>query len=57
MYECIVGYAPFYAEDSVSTCKRIVHWRSNLSFPPEVRLSGSSLSKFQWAEIRPLVLP
>ena len=41
MYECIVGYAPFYAEDSVSTCKRIVHWRTNLSFPPEVRLSAN----------------
>ena len=27
MYECLVGYAPFYADDSVSTCKRIVRWR------------------------------
>jgi serine/threonine kinase 38 len=42
MFECLVGYAPFYAEDSVSTCRKIVHWQTSLQFPPESRdkLSG-----------------
>ena len=24
MYECLVGYPPFYAEDSLSTCKKVL---------------------------------
>jgi serine/threonine kinase 38 len=39
MYECLVGYPPFYAEDPMSTCRKIVNWRKTLVFPDEARLS------------------
>ncbi|KAK9862025.1 hypothetical protein WJX84_009695, partial [Apatococcus fuscideae] len=38
MYEMLVGYPPFYSDDPVSTCRKIVNWRQCLRFPPEVRL-------------------
>ncbi len=39
MYEMMIGYPPFYSEDPMSTCKKIVNWRSTLRFPPEVYTS------------------
>jgi serine/threonine kinase 38 len=39
MYECLVGYPPFYAEDPMSTCRKIVNWKKTLIFPPEANLS------------------
>lgn len=39
MYEMLVGYPPFYSEDPMTTCKKIVHWRHYLKFPQEARLS------------------
>ncbi len=30
MYECLVGYTPFYADDPVSTCRKILRWRQCL---------------------------
>ncbi|KAK7284130.1 hypothetical protein RJT34_18870 [Clitoria ternatea] len=39
MYEMLVGYPPFYSDDPMSTCRKIVNWRSHLKFPEEVRLS------------------
>jgi len=39
MYEMLVGYPPFYSEDPLTTCKKIVHWRHYLKFPEEARLS------------------
>ena len=24
MYECLVGYPPFYAEDSLATCRKVL---------------------------------
>lgn len=27
MYECLVGYTPFYAEDPVMTCRKILRWQ------------------------------
>ena len=24
MYECLVGYLPFYAEDSLATCRKVL---------------------------------
>lgn len=37
MYECLVGYTPFYAEDPVTTCRKILRWRQCLEIPPETR--------------------
>ncbi|XP_009775057.1 uncharacterized protein LOC107818846 [Nicotiana tabacum] len=39
MYEMLVGYPPFYSEDPITTCRKIVHWRNHLKFPEETRLS------------------
>lgn len=27
MYECVVGYTPFYADDPVMTCRKILRWQ------------------------------
>jgi len=39
MYECLVGYPPFYAEDPMATCRKIVNWKKTLVFPDEANLS------------------
>jgi len=39
MYECLVGYPPFYAEDPMATCRKIVNWKKTFSFPKEPRLN------------------
>ncbi|XP_072987052.1 uncharacterized protein [Typha latifolia] len=38
MYEMLVGYPPFYSEDPMSTCRKIVNWRNHLKFPEEAKL-------------------
>jgi serine/threonine kinase 38 len=42
MYECLVGYPPFYAEDPMSTCRKIVNWKKTLVFPEEANLSPAA---------------
>merc|ERR1712071_443284 len=37
MYECLVGYTPFYAEDPVSTCRKILRWKNYLEIPAELK--------------------
>ena len=32
--QCLIGYAPFYADDPVSTCKRILRWQQTYHVPP-----------------------
>nr|BAK61822.1 serine/threonine-protein kinase [Citrus unshiu] len=39
MYEMLVGYPPFYADDPITTCRKIVHWRNHLKFPDDSKLS------------------
>ncbi|CAK9177123.1 unnamed protein product [Ilex paraguariensis] len=39
MYEMVVGYPPFYSDDPITTCRKIVHWKNHLKFPEEARLS------------------
>ncbi|XP_042411886.1 serine/threonine-protein kinase tricornered-like [Zingiber officinale] len=39
MYEMLVGYPPFYSDDPITTCRKIVHWRNQLKFPEDSRLS------------------
>lgn len=39
MYEMLVGFPPFYSDDPMSTCRKIVNWRHHLKFPEEARLS------------------
>ncbi|GAB2265956.1 hypothetical protein Dimus_000990 [Dionaea muscipula] len=39
MYEMLVGYPPFYSDEPMSTCRKIVNWRHHLKFPEEAKLS------------------
>ncbi|KAJ4950065.1 hypothetical protein NE237_026897 [Protea cynaroides] len=39
MYEMLVGYPPFYSDDPITTCRKIVHWKNHLKFPEDARLS------------------
>ncbi|CAI0463956.1 unnamed protein product [Linum tenue] len=39
MYEMLVGYPPFYSDEPMSTCRKIVNWKTHLKFPEEARLS------------------
>ena len=42
MYEMMVGYPPFYSDDPMTTCRKIVNWRQCLKFLDEVsRLNAS----------------
>eukprot|EP01031_Cornospumella_fuschlensis_P028056 gene28056-33874_t len=36
MYECLIGFTPFYAEDPVTTCRKILQWGDYLDVPDEV---------------------
>jgi len=47
MYECLVGYPPFYAEDPMSTCRKIVNWKKTLVFPDEAKLSPDAKDLIQ----------
>lgn len=35
MYECLMGFTPFYAADPVSTCRRILRWGDELDIPED----------------------
>ncbi|XP_024389748.1 uncharacterized protein [Physcomitrium patens] len=39
MYEMLVGYPPFYSDEPMTTCRKIVNWRNNLKFPDEAKLT------------------
>ncbi|KAK7355942.1 hypothetical protein VNO80_15207 [Phaseolus coccineus] len=39
MYEMLVGYPPFYSDEPMLTCRKIVNWKAYLKFPEEARLS------------------
>lgn len=41
MFECLVGYTPFYAEDPVTTCRKILNWPRFLEIPEETAISVS----------------
>jgi hypothetical protein len=41
MYECLVGYTPFYADDPVLTCKKIMKFDQNLQVPETLLKSVS----------------
>lgn len=51
MYEMLVGYPPFYSDDPVSTCRKIVNWRQCLRFPPEVGSCCSCLTAFSTSRL------
>jgi len=42
MFEMLIGYPPFYSEEPMSTCRKIVNWRTHLKFPEEAKLSAEA---------------
>jgi len=42
LYECLVGYPPFYAEEPLQTCKKIVNYKRTLKIPKEACLSADA---------------
>ena len=42
MYEMLIGYPPFYSDEPMQTCRKIVHWKLHLKFPSEVPLSRNA---------------
>ncbi|KAI4302588.1 hypothetical protein MLD38_038314 [Melastoma candidum] len=43
MYEMLVGYPPFYSDEPMSTCRKIVNWKTHLKFPEEAKLSQEAV--------------
>merc|ERR1712060_952694 len=39
LYECLVGYPPFYAEEPLQTCRKIVNYKRTLTIPQEACLT------------------
>lgn len=37
MYECLSGYTPFYADEPVTTCRKILRWKNFLEIPAHVK--------------------
>lgn len=35
LYECLIGFPPFYGDDPVNTCRKILAWRTTLKWPAE----------------------
>ena len=35
MFEMIVGYPPFYSEEPMATCRKIVNWKQFVKFPDQ----------------------
>mmetsp|Transcript_13509 Transcript_13509/g.37383 ORF Transcript_13509/g.37383 Transcript_13509/m.37383 type:complete len:154 (+) Transcript_13509:859-1320(+) len=38
IYEMLVGYPPFYADDPVSTCRKILNWKTSLHIPHDMHI-------------------
>ena len=39
LFEMLVGYPPFFAENPSATCKKVLDWRNSFVIPKEARLS------------------
>ena len=39
MFEMLVGYPPFYGDDPLMTCRKILCYKETLQFPPEAALT------------------
>lgn len=37
-----LGYPPFFSDDPLTTCRKIVNWRLFLKFPDEIRISPAA---------------
>lgn len=44
-FEMMVGFPPFYSDDPMTTCRKIVNWRTCLRFPPEAEATLSPAAR------------
>jgi len=44
LFEMLVGYPPFYGDDSLITCRKILCHQESLAFPPEASLTAEAMS-------------
>jgi serine/threonine kinase 38 len=42
LYEMLIGYPPFFSDDPLTTCRKIVNWRLFLKFPDEIKISPAA---------------
>ena len=42
LFEMLVGYPPFFSDDSTVTCQKILHWKKTLVIPSEANLSDEA---------------
>uniref|UniRef100_A0A383V4A7 non-specific serine/threonine protein kinase n=1 Tax=Tetradesmus obliquus TaxID=3088 RepID=A0A383V4A7_TETOB len=47
LYEMLIGYPPFYSDDPLTTCRKIVNWRLFLKFPQEIAISPAAKDLIQ----------
>lgn len=44
LFEMMVGYPPFFADNPSDTCKKIIQWKKYLTIPAEANLSREAIS-------------
>lgn len=42
LFEMLVGYPPFFAEEPSITCQKILHWKKTFNIPKEAKLSDNA---------------
>eukprot|EP00188_Purpureofilum_apyrenoidigerum_P000972 Plantae.Rhodophyta-Purpureofilum_apyrenoidigerum.ctg14952.p1 GENE.Plantae.Rhodophyta-Purpureofilum_apyrenoidigerum.ctg14952~~Plantae.Rhodophyta-Purpureofilum_apyrenoidigerum.ctg14952.p1 ORF type:complete len:483 (+),score=97.51 Plantae.Rhodophyta-Purpureofilum_apyrenoidigerum.ctg14952:210-1451(+) len=42
LYEMLIGYPPFWSSNPSNTCRKILEWKENLSFPDDANLSSDA---------------
>ena len=43
MFEMMIGYPPFYSDNSTETCKKILDWENHLEIRPEANISKEAV--------------
>ncbi|KAH9251935.1 hypothetical protein BASA81_010139 [Batrachochytrium salamandrivorans] len=43
LFECMFGYPPFYSDDPMQTCRRILNWKQSLKFPSPQTVSDDAM--------------
>jgi protein-serine/threonine kinase len=54
MFECLVGWPPFCAEDTHDTYRKIVNWRETLYFPEELKLGQTAEAMIRGSVVPPI---
>ncbi len=59
MYEMLIGYPPFCAENPQETFRKVMNYRETLVFPPELPISNVAkdlILKSDWNFLRKIEL-